>query len=105
MKIVTSFFLCFSYLDRGFYLFERKKPEIPLENSANDEENSSRFDEDEELWEGGRDTPVHIVIVSLWFWWREVVLISLLTAFSFHMIITRQVRVSSLRLPDAPLPY
>jgi hypothetical protein len=49
------------------------------------------MEEEEELWEGGRNTPVHIVIVSLWFWWREVVFISLLTAFVFHMVITRQV--------------
>lgn len=78
--------------DRGFYLFEEsklpknaKRPTIQNDNSARIEE------EEEELWEGGRNTPVHIVIVSLWFWWREVVFISLLTAFVFHMIITRQV--------------
>ena len=52
---------------------------------------STHDEYEEELWEGGRNTPVHIVIVSLWFWWREVVFISLLTAFIFHMVITRQV--------------
>ena len=63
----------------------KPNPEPELKPEVKPEE------EEEELWEGGRDTTVHVVIVSLWFWWREVVLISLVTALVFHVFITRQV--------------
>lgn len=77
--------------ERGFYLFEdTDTPETNVHLSKEDTV-SVHSEDEEELWEGGKDTPVHIVIVSLWYWWREVVFISLLTAFIFHMIVTRQV--------------
>lgn len=90
--------LCVYFLklvDRGFYLFEESKlPKNAKKPTIQDDKSARIEEEEEELWEGGRNTPVHIVIVSLWFWWREVVFISLLTAFVFHMIITRQVSMT-----------
>lgn len=83
---------CNFFSDLGFYLFG-------INDGNNDKsklkeiKNSEEFKESEELWEGGKDTSVHFVIISLWFWWREVVFISLVTAVAFHMIITRQVRI------------
>lgn len=75
-------------------MFEDTKTQICSNDKTSQDQISDSLDEmEEELWEGGRDTPVHIVIVSLWFWWREVVFISLLTAIVFHMVITRQVSV------------
>lgn len=62
-----------------------------VSDQSTTEEPMPATEPEEELWEGGKDTTVHIVIVSLWFWWREVVLISLVTALVFHVFITRQV--------------
>nr|CAH0105848.1 unnamed protein product [Daphnia galeata] len=60
--------------DRGFYLFKENKPQKKTKRPISQDKNAANIEEEEEeLWEGGRNTPVHIVIVSLWFWWREVV--------------------------------
>lgn len=93
-------FLFFLTIDQGFYLFRNREfhrqNNKPTSKPVDHEESSfDPFDEleDEEWWEGGKNTPVHIVIVSLSYWWREVVFISLLTALIFHVVITRQVLI------------
>lgn len=89
----------------GFYLFTEeaiKKTEKGLCNVTIEPE------EDKEVADmngkGGNETeeetPVQIVIVSLWYWWREVLVISLTTAVLFNVMFTRRILSWKLSKPN-----
>lgn len=78
---------------RGFFLDTKeviKSIEGALCNVTID---SSEDDQNET-----EDTPVTVVIVSLWYWWKEVMIISITTAIGFNLLFTRRY----LRLRTAP---
>lgn len=77
--------MCVWSADLGLYLF------APSDKSNTETEGKEKADADKEKDE---ELPtVHFIVVGLWFWWREVVFISLLTAFLFHLVVTRQVTI------------
>uniref|UniRef100_A0A0K2V880 non-specific serine/threonine protein kinase n=1 Tax=Lepeophtheirus salmonis TaxID=72036 RepID=A0A0K2V880_LEPSM len=59
----------------GLYLFTREEDE---------NDTSKKYFED-----GYTSEPIQIVFVSIWFWWKEVVLISVLTVYVYNYFFTR----------------
>jgi len=71
------------YVDgMGFYLYKQKDDESVQCNVT--------ILEEEETVEEGGDTPVTVIVVSLWYWWKEVAIISLTTAILFNLLFTRR---------------
>lgn len=79
----------------GFYLYTEEALKDSEEGLCNvtiqsEESGVSNINE-----KGGNETeeetPVQIVIVSLWYWWKEVIIISLTTAVVFNIMFTRRI--------------
>lgn len=70
------------YSGNGFYLY----PNEPVENcSKNNTIEQIPNDESNEL-----ETPMQVIIVSLWYWWKEVTVIAITTAFAVNLFITQK---------------
>ncbi|XP_046624271.1 eukaryotic translation initiation factor 2-alpha kinase isoform X1 [Neodiprion virginianus] len=52
----------------------------------------------------GDDTPVRVIIVSLWYWWKEVVIISITTAALLNFMLTQRLLNATTPTRDAILP-
>ncbi|XP_029032287.1 eukaryotic translation initiation factor 2-alpha kinase isoform X1 [Osmia bicornis bicornis] len=50
------------------------------------------------------DTPVQIIIVSLWYWWKEVLVISITTAILLNFMLTQRLLNATTVAKDAVLP-
>nr|XP_012137915.1 PREDICTED: eukaryotic translation initiation factor 2-alpha kinase isoform X1 [Megachile rotundata]XP_012137916.1 PREDICTED: eukaryotic translation initiation factor 2-alpha kinase isoform X1 [Megachile rotundata] len=50
------------------------------------------------------DTPVQIIIVSLWCWWKEVLVISITTAILVNFMLTQRLLNATVAAKDAVLP-
>ncbi|XP_068083730.1 eukaryotic translation initiation factor 2-alpha kinase isoform X2 [Anabrus simplex] len=59
------------------------KENITIEAIEEEHPNNYEFSED--------DTPVQIMIVSLWYWWKEVLIISITTAILVNLIVTQRI--------------
>lgn len=72
-----------SYVDgMGFYLYSKEAIKVIGEALCN----VTIAEPEEEV----EETPVTVVIVSLWYWWREVAVISITTAVVFNLLFTRR---------------
>lgn len=79
----------------GFFLFSA----ADLNRSSScDKENGTR---DEDAADNpfdfpfpADDTPTQIIIVSLWFWWKEIMVISLTTALILNVVLSRRIPTS-----------
>ncbi|KAL0269936.1 UNVERIFIED_CONTAM: hypothetical protein PYX00_007511 [Menopon gallinae] len=84
------------YVDgSGFYLYSEDSAGI--QNSLTVKDTHLREEDFEE------DTPVQIVIVSLWYWWKEVFVISLTTAILFNVMFTRRFLLRRSGRLDSPV--
>jgi len=74
----------------GFYLYTEEALKDSEEGLCNvtiqPEENGVTNINEKSGNETEEDTPVQIVIVSLWYWWKEVIIISLTTAVVFKLM-------------------
>lgn len=70
---------------RGFFLYT--KEEIKSIEGALCNVTIVPAEEDEAI---ESETPVTVVIVSLWYWWKEVAIISITTAIGFNLLFTRR---------------
>lgn len=79
----------------GFYLYTEEALKDTEEGLCNvtiqPEENGVTNINEKSGNETEEDTPVQIVIVSLWYWWKEVIIISLTTAVVFNLMFTRRI--------------
>lgn len=84
------------YVDgSGFYLYSEDSREIQNSLTVKDDHVQGEYFEE--------DTPVQIVIVSLWYWWKEVLVISLTTALLFNVMFTRRFFLWRSRRLDSPV--
>ncbi|XP_014241196.1 eukaryotic translation initiation factor 2-alpha kinase [Cimex lectularius] len=68
-----------------------EKVNITLELDKNpDAEDAETFIEEDVYKETETETPVQVIIVSFWYWWKEVMLTSVLTAILVNIIIQRR---------------
>lgn len=72
----------------GYYLFseEQIKRTQSMQCSASGKDNSTINTKDIEVEE---ETPVQVIIVSLWYWWKEVTIISISTAVLLNLLTQR----------------
>ncbi|KAL7303663.1 hypothetical protein TKK_0003807 [Trichogramma kaykai] len=75
----------------GYYLYPRKKIPFAKDNKFNKTERVIRPAKkpsliDEEI----DDTQVQVIIVSLWYWWREIAIISITSALLLNYYITHK---------------
>ncbi|XP_011301839.1 eukaryotic translation initiation factor 2-alpha kinase [Fopius arisanus] len=90
----------------GFYLHSKEilqqedssqcnKTQVPLLEASPSE---SRDDLDSE------ETPVQVIIVSLWYWWKEVLIISFSTAILLNFMLTQRLLNATTPVKDAVAP-
>ncbi|GLH14717.1 Eukaryotic translation initiation factor 2-alpha kinase [Gryllus bimaculatus] len=72
----------------GYFLFNKSNFEKSDEQCSRGEENNRSATRDDFV--NDQETPVHI-IVSLWYWWKEVLIISVTTAVLVNIIVTQRV--------------
>lgn len=79
----------------GFYLFGADDVKM-ISNGSCDDDDEMKGDDNNTIppfefpFEG--DTPVKVIIVSLWFWWKEIIVISLTTAFIINLLLNNRIR-------------
>lgn len=87
------YLLFYFFLGNGFYLNGPQQTKRLIDgkkyknfNSKNENETENNYESiiqyEEEL-----EMPVEIIIVSLWYWWKEVLFISVITAILINIII------------------
>ncbi|CAG2055401.1 unnamed protein product [Timema podura] len=87
-----------SYVNgNGFFLFseeslKKTKHSQCLKNAtlSLDGDTITMEGDDDNDYFSEEETPVQIIIVSLWFWWKEVLVISCTTALLFNLMITQR---------------
>ncbi|XP_043463144.1 eukaryotic translation initiation factor 2-alpha kinase-like isoform X2 [Leptopilina heterotoma] len=95
----------------GFFLYSKQQLFINSKNQCNNttivnkmnptETQKSSLDEFEENEE---DTSVPVIIISLWYWWKEVLLISITTAIILNFMLTQSLFNATAVIKDALLP-
>lgn len=81
------------FLGNGFYLNGPQKTKRLIDGKkykSFNSENENETENDHESiiqYEEGLDMPVEIIIVSLWYWWKEVLFISVITAILINIFI------------------
>ncbi|GLV37655.1 pancreatic eIF-2alpha kinase [Carabus blaptoides fortunei] len=83
----------------GYYLYTAdvvdKQNSVQCENNITvnviEESNDRNIDSDED------DTPVQVIIVSLWYWWKEVAVIAITTAFAVNLFLNQHI-INRIRL-------
>lgn len=68
--------MCIFFIGNGFFLYseqlidnEKCNIENNIENNMTKNNNINEMTDDEYIIEEDADTPVQIIIVSLWYWW------------------------------------
>lgn len=95
----------------GFYLYSKDQLQLDKNKQCNNNNpnlllidkqqkihtpNDTRGEDD--------DTPVQIIIVSLWYWWKEVLVISITTAILVNFMLTQRLLNATVVAKDAVLP-
>ncbi|OAD62097.1 Eukaryotic translation initiation factor 2-alpha kinase 3 [Eufriesea mexicana] len=81
----------------GFYLYSTDQLELDNNKQCNRTEPNLMFIKAGQksfgannTQEENEDTPVQVIIVSLWYWWKEVLIISITTAILLNFILTQR---------------
>ncbi|XP_055638305.1 eukaryotic translation initiation factor 2-alpha kinase [Toxorhynchites rutilus septentrionalis] len=101
-----------NYVDGdGFFLFtpedlNRKDNELLCSNDSKTPSENSRNDSPIFDFSMDPDAPVKIIIISIWFWWKEILLISATTAFVLNVVLRykNEVVVFVERKVEVPVP-
>lgn len=79
----------------GFFLFSaadfNRSSSCDKENGT---QNESNAEDPFDFSFAADDTPTQIIIVSLWYWWKEIMVISLTTALILNVVLSRRITTS-----------
>ncbi|CAL1686070.1 unnamed protein product [Lasius platythorax] len=94
----------------GFFLYSTEQlienEQCNIKNNIKDNiMNNINISMKEYITEEETNTPVQIIIVSLWYWWKEVVIISITTAIVLNFVLTQHfLNPTTVATKDAILP-
>ncbi|XP_054012153.1 eukaryotic translation initiation factor 2-alpha kinase [Hylaeus anthracinus] len=95
----------------GFYLFSEDQLQLDNNKQCNRTNSNSTLAREEQklITSNGThskddETPVQVIIVSLWYWWKEVFIISITTAFLLNFVLTQRLLNATTVAKDAVLP-
>ncbi|CAD1475311.1 unnamed protein product, partial [Heterotrigona itama] len=93
----------------GFYLYSTNQLELDNNKQCNRTLNLMLIEERKSFrgnytQEEDENTPVQVIIVSLWYWWYEVLIISITTAVLLNFMLTQRLLNATTVTKDAVLP-
>lgn len=97
--------------ENGFYLYSTYQLEVDNSKQCNYTNSDLILLEEKQKLFGtnnihkeDEDTPVQVIIVSLWYWWKEVLIISITTAILLNFMLTQRLLNATTVAKDAVLP-
>ncbi|XP_031826001.1 eukaryotic translation initiation factor 2-alpha kinase isoform X2 [Nomia melanderi] len=96
--------------DNGFYLYSKDQLQVDNTQCNRTNSNSTIINGDRESFTSNNthsedaDTSVEVIIVSLWYWWKEVLIISITTAILLNFMLTQRLLNVTTTAKDAVLP-
>ncbi|XP_011506315.1 PREDICTED: eukaryotic translation initiation factor 2-alpha kinase [Ceratosolen solmsi marchali] len=90
----------------GFYLYSKEQIQLDGNqcNSTGPKHMLIESSEAPSIEYKEDDTPVQVIIVSLWYWWKEVLIISITTAIVLNIMLTQKLLNATAETHDAVLP-
>lgn len=94
----------------GFYLYSKDQLQVDGSSQCNGSKPNVMLIEGEEkpfitnFSQTEDETPVQVIIVSLWYWWKEVLIISITTAILLNFMLTQRLLNATTVAKDAVLP-
>ena len=76
----------------GFYFYSPQNSIHPTNISDKKTKSTRNAEDNNSIVFNGMDDNVKIVVVSLWYWWKEIVVIALTTAFIINVMLSNRVK-------------